>query len=91
MVLISKPNSKRTHYRRNLTILLLILIIGIVTFYLCLTSHNDSNIHCHCLQCLMNYVPEDGEYLYNRYLPLISLLWILLIFLPIYFFRHRKK
>lgn len=91
MILISKPTSRQTHYRRNLAIILLFLIIGVTTFCLCLISHNDSDIHCHCLQCLMNYIPEDGEYLYNRYLPLISFLWILLIFLLIYIFKHRKK
>ena len=82
MVTPSRSPKRQLHYRRNLLLLLSILIIGM---------HDKTNADCHCIQCLTNRIPEDGEYLYNRYLPLISLVWILLIFLPIYFLSHKKK
>ncbi|KXT51943.1 hypothetical protein HMPREF2532_00428 [Bacteroides ovatus] len=45
---------------------------------------------CDCLRCLLSAPPQEGEYLYNRYLLLISVLCFLLIFLPIYIFEHRQ-
>ncbi len=91
MVTPSRSHKRQLHYRRNLLLLLSILIIGIVCLCVSLTMHDKTNADCHCIQCLTNRIPEDGEYLYNRYLPLISLVWILLIFLPIYFLSHKKK
>ncbi len=87
----SKTPKRQSHYRRNLILLLSILIIGIVCISVSLTIHDPANNDCHCIQCLTNHIPEDGEYLYNRYMPLISFVWILLIFLPIYFLNHKKK
>lgn len=29
---------------------------------------------------MLNHIPEEGEYVYNRYLIFISLVWITLLF-----------
>ena len=34
---------------------------------------------------MLNHVPEEGEYIYNRYLIFISFIWIAVIFAAILF------
>ena len=79
---LSKPDKRHTHYRRNLLIICLLLGIVLITFCFLLCQHDSQDMDC--------APPQEGEYLYNRYLLLISVLCFLLIFLPIYIFEHRQ-
>lgn len=87
---LSKPDKRHTHYRRNLLIICLLLGIVLITFCFLLCQHDSQDMDCDCLRCLLSAPPQEGEYLYNRYLLLISVLCFLLIFLPIYIFEHRQ-
>ena len=33
-------------------------------------------------------VPKEGEYLYNRYLPVISMVWVAFLILLVYVVRY---
>ena len=79
---LSKPDKRHTHYRRNLLIICLLLGIVLITFCFLLCQHDSQDMDCDCLRCLLSAPPQEGEYLYNRYLLLISVLCFLLIFLP---------
>ena len=35
-----------------------------------------------------NRVPKEGEYLYNRYLPVISMVWVAFLILLVYVVRY---
>lgn len=87
MTLLSKNNKNQLHFYRNVIIALTVMVSCLIIFLLSLTSHTNGNPDCSCPVCLINNI-SDNEYLYNRYIPLISLFCLLLIFLPIYIFQH---
>lgn len=37
---------------------------------------------------MLNHVPEEGEYIYNRYLIFISFIWIAVIFAAIFLVNY---
>lgn len=43
-------------------------------------AHDADAPLCDCIRCMLNHIPEEGEYVYNRYLIFISLGWITLLF-----------
>lgn len=62
-------------------IAIIILFAGSLSFLLySYFSHDVDNPQCNCLLCMLNHVPEEGEYIYNRYLIFISFIWIAVIF-----------
>ena len=77
---LSKPDKRHTHYRRNLLIICLLLGIVLITFCFLLCQHDSQDMDCDCLRCLLSAPPQEGEYLYNRYLLLISVLCFILEF-----------
>ncbi|WP_294555561.1 hypothetical protein [uncultured Bacteroides sp.] len=87
MTLIPKNNKKQLYFYRNVIIALTIMVTCIIVFLLSLTAHTDGNPDCACPTCLINNISEN-EYLYNRYIPLISLFCLLLVFLPVYIFQY---
>lgn len=44
-------------------------------------SHDALDACCNCIICTFNRVPKEGEYLYNRYLPVISMVWVAFLIL----------
>ena len=61
-------------------IAIIILFAGSLSFLLySYFSHDVDNPQCNCLLCMLNHVPEEGEYIYNRYLIFISFIWIAVI------------
>ena len=74
------PVNKTLHHRTIEILTALTLLIGspsfLIYFY---CSHDTNNPLCQWLLCTLNHTPEDGEYLYNRYL-VISITWAALIF-----------
>lgn len=90
MVLLSKEHKKQSHFYRNVILALIVMITCLATFIFCLTLHSNDNPDCICPGCLINNAREN-EYLYNRYLPLISIFILILIILPIYVLQHRVQ
>lgn len=66
-------------------IAIIILFAGSLSFLLySYFSHDADNPQCNCLLCMLNHVPEEGEYIYNRYLIFISFIWIAVIFATVF-------
>lgn len=64
----------------------LVVFVGSMSFLLySYFSHDAGNPLCNCVMCIFSRTPEDGEYVYNRYLIFISLIWIAVIFAIIFF------
>lgn len=78
-------------------IAIIILFAGSLSFLLySYFSHDVDNPQCNCLLCMLNHVPEEGEYIYNRYLIFISFIWIAVIFAAVFlvnycFVKKNKK
>ncbi len=70
----------------------LILFIGSVSFLVySYLSHNGLLPACDCLLCMFNHVPEEGEYLFNRYMIVISIAWISLLVMVLQIFHRRRN
>lgn len=62
---------------RSLIICLCIIFMGGVAYILCsVLQHVDGNPLCSCVLCINSRIPEDGEYLYNHYLFVLSMVWM---------------
>ena len=78
-------------------IAIIIFFAGSLSFLLySYFSHDVDNPQCSCLLCMLNHVPEEGEYIYNRYLIFISFIWIAVIFAAVFlvnycFVKKNKK
>ena len=78
-------------------IAIIIIFAGSLSFLLySYFSHDADNPQCNCLLCMLNHVPEEGEYIYNRYLIFISFIWIAVIFAAVFlvnycFVKKNKK
>ena len=51
-------------------------------------SHDALDAYCNCIICTFNRVPKEGEYLYNCYLPVISMVWVAFLVLLVYVVRY---
>ena len=70
-------------------IAIIIIFAGSLSFLLySYFSHDADNPQCNCLLCMLNHVPEEGEYIYNRYLIFISFIWIAVIFAAIFLVNY---
>lgn len=91
------PERKTSPLRKLEKLVTLILLVSSMSYLLySLLSHDPDNPLCQCLLCAINHTPEDGEYLYNRYLVIISFAWtstifcLLLLIKPQIEKRHKK-
>lgn len=46
---------------------------------------------CSCMLCTNNRIPEDGEYLYNHYLFVLSIIWIAFMVILGYVVKERTE
>lgn len=92
MVLLkqTKKKSNHKHLTRSIILGIITLCTVITVLILSCTFHSSEDIACKCLDCILNKI-SDGDYLYNRYLPIVTVFWIIIIFLPIYLFKHKKQ
>lgn len=79
-----------------MTAILIVLIVSETYLLHAYLAHNADVPLCGCIRCMLNHIPEDGEYIYNRYLFFISLGWITLLFAVIllmnqYLVKKNKK
>ena len=83
--------------RWGIIAIIIIIFAGSLSFLLySYFSHDADNPQCNCLLCMLNHVPEEGEYIYNRYLIFISFIWIAVIFAAVFlvnccFVKKNKK
>lgn len=87
-----KPVNKTPRHKKIEILTILLLFIGSLSFLIysyCI--HNADNPLCQCLLCTLNHVPEDGEYIYNRYLIMISIVWAAFIFGILFVILHRTE
>lgn len=76
-----KPCVKTSHCKRwKITAILIILIVSDTYLLHAYLAHDADAPLCGCIRCLLTHTPEEGEYVYNRYLFFISLGWITLLF-----------
>ena len=61
-----------------------IILLQVAIFYCTLLSHDADNPQCNCLLCMLNHVPEEGEYIYKPLLILLVLYWIAVIFAAVF-------
>lgn len=55
----------------------ILLLMGCCAYLLVsVHSHDESNGLCQCVLCVNDGISGENEYLYNRYLVLISILWV---------------
>ncbi len=86
------PKRRTFQYKRLEVPLILLLLISSVSYLLySILSHNPDNVLCQCLLCVINHTPENGEYLYNRYLVIISMAWTTGIFGLLLLVKHYVK
>lgn len=86
------PEKKPFRLRKLEIPVILTLLIGSISYLLhSILSHTPDNPLCQCLLCVMNHTPEDGEYLYNRYLVIISIAWSTAIFSLLLLARYQMK
>lgn len=87
--------NKTLHHRKIEILAVLTLFVGSLSFLIySYCSHDADNSLCQCLLCTLNHTPEDGEYLYNRYLVVISIAWTTLLFgalFAILYYIERKR
>lgn len=92
-----RPSGKARHCKGWEILTILIILIVSITFLLySFLEHNADDSLCNCIHCVLNHTPEEGEYIYNRYLILISLSWITLLFAILllvhqYYVKKNKK
>lgn len=90
------PINKAFHYRKIEILAVVTLFVGSLSFlFYSYCSHNADNPLCRCLLCTLNRTPEDGEYLYNKYLVVISIAWAALLFgalfVILYYIERKDK
>ena len=66
----------------------MMLLAGVAILVFSFFSHDAANPACRCILCEFNHVPQDGELVYNRYLPVISMVWVAFMILLVYMMRR---
>jgi hypothetical protein len=67
---------------------LMMLLAGVAIIVFSVFSHDALDAYCNCIICTFNRVPKEGEYLYNCYLPVISMVWVAFLILLVYVVRY---
>ena len=67
---------------------LMMLLAGVAIIVFSVFSHDALDACCNCIICTFNRAPKEGEYLYNRYLPVISMVWVAFLVLLVYVVRY---
>lgn len=69
----------------------IIFIGGIGYIISSILLHDPTNPLCTCMLCANNRMPEDGEYLYNHYLFVLSIIWIAFMVIVGYVVKERTE
>lgn len=57
----------------------IVALSGILYLFLSRRIHDSSDPSCPCPVCITDRIPQEGEYLYNHYLFVLSLVWIAIL------------
>lgn len=69
----------------------IIFIGGIGYIISSILSHDPANPLCACMLCTNARMPKDGEYLYNHYLFVLSIIWIAFMVILGYVVKKRTE
>ena len=69
----------------------LVLVLGVAYILSSILSHDANDPQCACMLCTNNRLPADGEYLYNHYLFVLSIIWIAFMVITGYVVKERAK
>lgn len=69
------------------------IIVALCGAYLLssILSHDITNPLCACLICINKRLPAEGEYIYNHYLFILSIIWIALVVITWYLVKERTE
>lgn len=84
------PRKETRSSQRCFFVFLLLFITGSGYLLYSYILHDANSPLCTCIVCTFNHEPEEGDMLYNRYLPVISGCWFCLLFI-IRHIAHRHK
>lgn len=80
---------KKSH---SLIVGICILFMGGVAYIIgSVLSHDAGNAICKCILCTNNRLPEEGEYIYNHYLFVLSIIWITFLIILGYVVKERAE
>ena len=54
-------------------------------------SHNAADPLCACVLCINKRMPAEGEYIYNHYLVVLSIIWITFMIIMGYVVKERTE
>lgn len=74
--------------RRLLLVALLVLVASTGGLVLSFFSHTPDVQGCVCVRCLLDADPQEGGFLYNRFLLAVSLMWLSLLVVAGVLFRN---
>ena len=77
--------------RRLLLAALLVLVASTGGLALSFFSHTPDGQGCACVRCLLDTDPQEGGFLYNRFLLAVSLMWLSLLVVAGVLFRNFLK
>ena len=69
----------------------LVLVLGGAYILSSILSHDANDPQCAFMLCTNNRLPADGEYLYNHYLFVLSIIWIAFVVITGYVVKERAK
>ena len=77
---------------RSFVVVTFIVLIGGI-FYIAssILSHDTENPLCACMLCTNNRLPDDGQYIYNNYLFVLSIIWIAFMVILGYVVKERTE
>lgn len=77
---------------RSLIVCMCIIFLGGTAYTLSsVLSHNADNPLCTCMLCTNNRLPEEGQYIYNHYLFVLSIIWIAFMVILGYVVKERTE
>lgn len=81
-----------SHRSRSLIGCVCIIFIGGAGYIISsILSHDPTNPLCTCMLCTNSRMPEDGDYLYNHYLLVLSIIWIAFMIIMGYIVKERAE
>ena len=69
----------------------LVFVLGVAYILSSILSHDVNDPHCACMLCINNRLPADGEYFYNHYLFVLSIIWIAFMVITGYVVKERTE
>ena len=77
---------------RSLVVCMCIVFLGGIVYIISsILLHDAEDPLCTCMLCTNNRMPEEGEYIYNHYLFVLSIIWIAFMVILGYVVKERAE